>query len=142
MSMTLSRILVLAACATAGDGPVAIDTADALAAGDLAPPGLQFTQTLIIVGEPMTFTVTGAAPGDHVYVMISLAGTGPGPCSAQLGLCLDILSPAYFLGADVADFARTRSAIVPLAWVARFARLAGFAGLASIARLARLACAG
>lgn len=49
----------------------------------------------IIAGQSHTFTISGADPGERVYLLFSTSGTGNGPCPAALGgqICLGIRSP-------------------------------------------------
>lgn len=55
-------------------------------------------------GFSLDFTVTGAYPGESVYIVRSPAGPGPGPCPAPLGgQCLSVMTPASLSGSVVAD---------------------------------------
>lgn len=55
-------------------------------------------------GQPARFAVVGAEPGETIYYLFSLAGSGQGPCFSQLGgLCLDLLAPIQLLTAIPAD---------------------------------------
>lgn len=55
-------------------------------------------------GAGATVTVEGALAGETVFVGYGLSGLGPGACFAPLGgLCLDLQSPAYYLGLAIAD---------------------------------------
>jgi hypothetical protein len=72
--------------------------------GQAVAPALSLGQSDLHQGQPATWTVTGAVPGETVHFALSLAGVGPGPCRPQLGgLCLDLLPPVRFLGSAVAD---------------------------------------
>ncbi len=65
---------------------------------------LVLTQGPLYRGAPTNFTVTHAQPGELVYFLYSLAGTGAGPCPGPLGgLCLDLLTPIIQFGSAVAD---------------------------------------
>ncbi|HMV69136.1 MAG TPA: hypothetical protein PKA64_19980 [Myxococcota bacterium] len=101
--------VLLAACLEEGD----LATPDALLAEAIepallpeaiaAPPGVNFTQDPLVPGQPVTFRVSGIAPGDRVYFTRSITGTGQGPCFPQLGnVCLGITS-ASLIGSDAAD---------------------------------------
>ena len=58
----------------------------------------------LVRGQSADLQVSGAVPGEGVWFLDSLAGTGAGPCVGQLGgLCLDLLSPVVTLGSAVAD---------------------------------------
>ena len=62
------------------------------------------SQTVLIAGFPVHFTVENAEPGEIVTYLYSLTGSGTGPCVPQLGgLCLDILQPITITGTAVAD---------------------------------------
>ena len=70
--------------------------------------GFTLAQSPLQRGQPASFTASNARPGETVYFLYSLAGTGAGPCLAQLGgLCLDLLSPVVLLGSAAADPAGT-----------------------------------
>lgn len=57
------------------------------------------TQTDLRRGQPATFSVSGAEPGDLAAFLYSLAGTGGGPAVGQLGgLRLDLLPPITLMG--------------------------------------------
>lgn len=56
------------------------------------------------IGEITRFSITGAQPGEVVYVGYSLAGVGGGACLPAVGgLCLDLIDPATVLGTAPAD---------------------------------------
>jgi outer membrane protein assembly factor BamB len=64
---------------------------------------LTLTHTVLVRGQQAIFTVSGAVPGETVYFLYSLAGTGEGPCPPQIGgLCLDLLEPITIFGSTMA----------------------------------------
>lgn len=70
----------------------------------LAPAALALTQTPLVRGQPATWTVTGANPGERVRIYRSRTGIGDGPCPpAYGGLCIDLQPPVRVLGDAVAD---------------------------------------
>jgi hypothetical protein len=91
----------LAACA-----PPAADEVDApLPATVAGPPAdLGLTFTAFVAGSPTTITVTGAPPGERVYLGLGRGGLGAGPCPATLGgRCLGIAGQASVLADRRAD---------------------------------------
>jgi hypothetical protein len=86
-------VFLLVACATSTASP-------------LPPPMpgvLDVTTTGVRPGQAATFTVTGAQPGQQVYLGGSAAPLGAGPCPAiGGGLCLDLVQPTL-LGTAQAD---------------------------------------
>ncbi len=55
-------------------------------------------------GQPINLHVTGALPGERVYIGRSTSGAAGGPCPAILGgSCLDIESPATLWTTQTAD---------------------------------------
>ncbi len=79
---------------------------------DVAPnpdPGMRrgaitLTSDPIIPGDDVTYTVTGAGPGETIHIARSTVGLGAGPCfGTQDGLCLDILPPVDLQASMVAD---------------------------------------
>lgn len=113
-------LLLLAACLDEG----AITTPDDLLSEAIEPallpepiampPGVTFTQDPLVPGQPVTFRVSGIAPGDRVYFTRSTTGTGAGPCFPQLGgVCLGILN-ASLIGSDAANNTGTAEYTVTL----------------------------
>lgn len=66
-----------------------------LAVAQAAPSStLELSMEPLIVGARVAITVTGAAPGERVYVMRSTAGEGAGDCPTFLGgNCMDMIGP-------------------------------------------------
>lgn len=100
-----------------------------------APPGVTFTQDPLVPGQPVTFRVSGIAPGDRVYFTRSTTGTGAGPCFPQLGnVCLGVLSPSL-IGTDaanntgIAEFTVSLPAGLPSIFVYTQAIVDSFAGI-------------
>jgi plastocyanin len=59
---------------------------------------LNLTIDELVSGSPATFSALGADPGQPVSFLLSLAGTGSGPCFAALGgHCLGLLPPFQIL---------------------------------------------
>lgn len=93
----LPLALALVGCAAPPDAP----TLDAVFADSDAPPPASDLRTVLLMepvaltwGQPSTIEVSGAAPGEQVGVVASLAGPGVGPCPPALGgLCLGVSSP-------------------------------------------------
>ena len=55
---------------------------------------LRLTADVLVEGQPASFTVSGAAPGELAFFLHSPAGIGAGSCVGALGgLCLDLLDP-------------------------------------------------
>ncbi|KAA3605099.1 MAG: hypothetical protein DWQ01_21130 [Planctomycetota bacterium] len=55
-------------------------------------------------GRQTEMRVRMAQPGETIYFLYSLTGTGQGPCPATLGgLCLDLLAPIEIVGNAAAD---------------------------------------
>jgi len=66
-------------------------------------------------GEAADLRVEGAEPGEAVFFLASVTGTGSGPCPPLVGgLCMDVLNP-ILLGSAVADATgtATRTVTVP-----------------------------
>lgn len=77
--------------------------------------GLVLTQTALVRGQPATWTVTGAEPGETVRFFFSRTGIGAGPCLPAFGgLCLDLRPPLKSLGSAVADGTGTASVTVTI----------------------------
>jgi hypothetical protein len=107
-SIPLSLVLTLAACGTAGSGEPGTPTssfADIVESQINEAPAdedagtyrrtLGMTVTPLIPGDQVTFTVTGANPGETIHVARSLAGEGAGPClGTASAACLGILNPS------------------------------------------------
>lgn len=71
---------------------------------------LSLTQSTLRPGQPATFTATDAQPGELVYFLYSLTGTGAGPCPPQLGgLCIDLLNRVTQMGSATANGAGAAS---------------------------------
>jgi plastocyanin len=69
---------------------------------------LNLTIDPLVAGAPATFTALGAAPGEFVFFLLSLSGTGNGPCFAALGgQCVGLLSPFQVLLSLPADLSGT-----------------------------------
>lgn len=65
---------------------------------------LVLTQDPLHLGQGADLTVTGAAPGEQVWFVYSLAGLGVSPPISQLGgLHLGILPPIQIIGSATAD---------------------------------------
>lgn len=58
--------------------------------------------SVLIPGQPGTFTVSEAPAGAAVYLGGSLGGVGLGPCHPTLGVCFN-LQPLFWLGLGSAD---------------------------------------
>jgi YVTN family beta-propeller protein len=60
----------------------------------------------LIAGQPFALTAAGARPAETAFFLLSLTGTGRGPCIPALGgLCLDLLPPLFILGSATANAA-------------------------------------
>ncbi len=111
--MSLARCalaLSLAACATAPE-----PATHELPIGQAALPMVLSVSDVVLAGG-MTIEVSGANPGDGIFIARSTAGAGAGLCAPAFnGECLDIRSPAAVHTQFVADGngERTRSMNVP-----------------------------
>ena len=62
--------------------------------GTVSPASFDLSMGVLVAGEPITFTVTGAPANANVYVLWSSSGVTPGACPTQLGgECLGINTP-------------------------------------------------
>ncbi|MGC6492908.1 MAG: lamin tail domain-containing protein [Myxococcota bacterium] len=62
--------------------------------GTVSPASFDLSMGVVVSGEPVTFTVTGAPPNANVYVLWSSGGVTPGACPVQIGgECLGISTP-------------------------------------------------
>lgn len=67
-------------------------------------PPLYLEKSDIVAGDPVELVARGAAPGETVHFLRSMAGRGDGPCPPELGeLCVDLLPPVSLVGSAVAD---------------------------------------
>ena len=60
----------------------------------------------VITGQPHSYTVTGANPGERVYLLYSEGGVGPGPCPQILNngaICVGVRGPLRQLGFATAN---------------------------------------
>lgn len=72
--------------------------------GSLRAPLLLTLDGAVVPGQTARWTVSGAAPGETINGLFSLAGTGNGPCPPVLGgQCLGILAPVVLFDTDTAD---------------------------------------
>lgn len=104
------------------DDLVALDTNGSFdtfvrSAGSWSP---QLLLDPLVRGQPASAKVCNTTPGETVYLIYSILGTGTGPCPPALGgLCLDILSPRV-IGSQAAgslgstNFSPTVPAAAPL----------------------------
>lgn len=101
-TLSLICLALLAACDPAADG--AVDSASF--AVDVAPPptpgGLTLSAPTMVAGGRATFDVSGAVPGEPVYLLLGRGGVGAGPCHPAIGGCIDLLTPVYLVGTRVA----------------------------------------
>jgi DNA-binding beta-propeller fold protein YncE len=66
--------------------------------------GLHLAIDPLVGGTTSVFEAEGGVPGQPVFFVFSLVGTGAGPCFDVLGgLCLDLLAPFQFLAGPLAD---------------------------------------
>jgi hypothetical protein len=113
MTYSLFLMLGLAACGVGSGDPSAELADDAV-----GPP----TGTLVFSGpaevpegELAVYTVTGAHPGETVYLGYSRRGTGVGPCAARIGWqCFSLLAPVKLATGAVADAGGTLTYDVPV----------------------------
>lgn len=91
--------------------PAGWDDADSGGARAIPPSfALVFQQEPLVPDSFVTFTVSGAAPGDLVRFVYSTSGIGNGPCLAVIGgLCLDVLGPLHQFGSATANGLGTAS---------------------------------
>lgn len=117
-------LLLLTACATdpwidVDDGP-RLGFVDGLQRPPPTPRELELTVSAATPGEPITFTITGGAPGESVRLFRSRNHLGAGPCHPGLGRCLDITRPIRehavlaFNQAGVAEITQTLPAHIEL----------------------------
>ncbi|MEQ8766237.1 MAG: hypothetical protein RL885_20150, partial [Planctomycetota bacterium] len=59
---------------------------------------LVLIQDPLVAGQSATFRVYGGQPGESVYLLLSLAGIGNGPCFFGNTFCLDLLPAFNLLG--------------------------------------------
>ncbi len=65
-------------------------------------------------GERAVYTVSGAHPGETIYLGYSLRGAGLGPCHAEIGWqCLSLVAPAILVTGATANIDGTHSFHVP-----------------------------
>lgn len=60
----------------------------------------------VVAGQSHTFQITGADPGERVYLMVGPNGEGRGPCPPVLNggaICLNIRGPVYLLAQGAAN---------------------------------------
>lgn len=60
----------------------------------------------VVAGQSHTFEITGADPGERVYLMVGPSGEGRGPCPPVLNggaICLNIRGPVYLLAQGTAN---------------------------------------
>ena len=97
--MPIFLALLISACSPWSMRGVALPWSVDFVSSDLErrpPPVLTLTGSeWLVPGEPADFEVTGAAPGERVY-LVAAAGMGEGPCHEGLGgLCLDLETPVH-----------------------------------------------
>jgi sugar lactone lactonase YvrE len=113
MRLTLALVALLAC----GPQPEALLTDDAPADAANAPRrgGLLLSAAGAPTwGEALSLHVSGAMPGEEVWVVYSLAGAGPGPCPGVVGgRCMDVLAPITVLGSAAAAGDGTASVPFP-----------------------------
>jgi hypothetical protein len=113
MTFPRSLLLILAACEVGTADPIAQlpDTA-------LAPPygTLVFSGPAEVPrGESGVYTVTGAHPGETVFLARSINGPGAGPCIGALGnQCLSLLAPVQVATSASADVNGTLTFTLPV----------------------------
>lgn len=65
-------------------------------------PGL--TTSRLVQGQPLRITVDGAVPPADAVFLASVAGSGPGTCFPNVGLCIDLLDPWIVAAVLPVDF--------------------------------------
>jgi hypothetical protein len=107
----LPLLALLIACAD----PAQDTSSDELIWTELAPPA---AQTLALTGPPtariggtITFTVTGAAPGEQVLLLRG-TGVGSGPCTAVTNQCASLSGTRGIVARATADGAGTATLTV------------------------------
>lgn len=106
----LALLVLLAACA---------EQDAALLPDEALPPPLDLDVTDLVPGQRVTFTASGAFPGDTIWYAYSLSGRGNGPCpQAFAGMCSDLvratpLTSTVANGQGIATFNTTLPPTVP-----------------------------
>jgi hypothetical protein len=100
--------LALAGCATEADEPdlalgAELDASE-LGVDRLGPPGLTLTLPAVLTsGTYGSLRVSGATPGERVYIAYA-QGQGAGACPPALGgVCLDVVGRATVFGSAIAN---------------------------------------